>query len=1107
MAERGRAVRVSGLPTDVEDDRLKDKLLIYFLRARNGGGEVESVTVVRATPASALITFEESEAAQRVVRQSPHTLDLDGKTYELVATEHHESLDPDQVILSLTASVNCSQLPGGMLTVESLHGSHPDVQINYDAEEICTLLGEYSKVQAALAQLLGPHSADGHSPGRLDRTGSTSAQTDRKSLVVHSGKPNRPRAQSEAAPGAKPPDEHNPSSRGDPTPSGYGGADAGQAAGAGAQPPAAPDENFSLIVDADMFQYVRKHRSREYQYVLGLYDVEVVDVTSQGLTTLFLQVAAGVMECRRAEQGRLESARKALSRFYQENETKICRAQLAKGVLSPGGGLQRGAIEGLNARLPKLLLNEDDTNIYIVGSIGDVSEAKRFLLLDHDKVRATKDDVASLFSYPAYDPSSLAPADAASAVTASPAEGRLSDGRDQLLRSEDDERRAAEGARRWELEARFKDLGLAALGARPTDFTLRPGPSSPSRQARAGPMLGHDVLSETTGLPRDRVPRAESQITGGDILFKGGVVHSPASATQNKVSLNSNCLDAAPKNLTPSLSTAAPSSPGSPARPPAESGSTLRRASSFSGTPQQKAQATSRKSHDDSGRSTSRARSSSVSMQTGSDRRDVSNAEITVSIIMWQHIKDAYSSRVKDLTADDVQLKESRREGGDHLTVSLSGTNQSKVSSCHLGLQTLVESVGADFSVQVLLLSELGVTGPKDETLKACCADVCNRYKKISILILKKRLLLLGPEQLCSRVGATLREVFSTELAQTPQQQDFSPSSATGGSLSASLQVNEEHRSLPRGNSSSQATAGSQAGRAEEVDGGDPERAAHHERDSCEAEPVNGPVDPPPPPPRKNPVLKEKVKSRSTDGLETLFIPPAAGSATRGNGVGSSTVHTDGAAAAPKKERATQKDGAPQRRAEVQAPAGESRSGPRDLGYICVCGDDGASAVTTKCGASMCSKCLDTVHVHCRVCHVPDDRAPRGIRGEMSHFKLHKEEAALKVTYCIPEGIQGKDHPSPGSPFHGGVFDAFLPDCEKAVKLLPRLEKAFRRGLTFTVTGKEAGARVTWDRIPHKTSLQGGESGNGYPDPTYLTRLSQVLTSHGIEEEPDSKSQ
>lgn len=58
MAEPGRTIRVSGLPTDIEHKRLKDKLFIHFLRERNGGGEIDSIVIDRV--GSALITFEDS---------------------------------------------------------------------------------------------------------------------------------------------------------------------------------------------------------------------------------------------------------------------------------------------------------------------------------------------------------------------------------------------------------------------------------------------------------------------------------------------------------------------------------------------------------------------------------------------------------------------------------------------------------------------------------------------------------------------------------------------------------------------------------------------------------------------------------------------------------------------------------------------------------------------------------------------------------------------------------------------------------------------------------------------------------------------------------------
>ncbi|KAM6904498.1 putative E3 ubiquitin-protein ligase DTX2 [Xenentodon cancila] len=125
--------------------------------------------------------------------------------------------------------------------------------------------------------------------------------------------------------------------------------------------------------------------------------------------------------------------------------------------------------------------------------------------------------------------------------------------------------------------------------------------------------------------------------------------------------------------------------------------------------------------------------------------------------------------------------------------------------------------------------------------------------------------------------------------------------------------------------------------------------------------------------------------------------------------------------------------------------------------------------------------------------------------GEMKTSKLqmslpgHTKDCVIKITYRIPDGIQGVNHPSPGKPFKGGLFEAFLPDSASTKKLLPRLEKAFRQGLTFTVTGSGEEAKVTWGCIPHKTSIHGGKAQKGYPDSNYLTRLSSVLNKHELE--------
>ena len=889
------------------------------------------------------------------------------------------------------------------MALTSLHKSHPDVQISYDATaDLYTLYGVYSKVQAALAQLLGPQPKENKDSGQPDTSGSRSVQVAQKPHAQESEDRSRETNKQPEQREEVHSDENNSDPHRDLTPGGNGWEDTVQTQAAPLQHPTTSEEEFFLMVDADMFQYVQKHCRKEYQQILSQHGVDVVDMTNQGLTSLFLQVTTGVGDNRRCQET-LKLAKQALSSFFQENEIKIRRAQLPKIILTPRGGLRR-AKETLRVRHPKLLLTEDDRNIYIIGSSSDVSEAKQFLLLDHSEESGKKEDVASLLRYPSYDSGSLTHADEQRVpLTTTPTVDPVDDRVDRLLRSGEDERRA-EGARRYKLAARFKDTGLAALGSRPTDLSVRGGLSSPIRQARLGPVLGHDVLSETAQIGSEKVSRAVSQNTGGDILFRSGDYLS-SSASLNKNSLSSHLADARPKSLTSPLSTNQSSSSGSPPLPPAGSGSTLKRASSFSGTPQQRVQVTGQKSQEDSSRSTSRprARSSSFSDQTGKEKREVHNAEITVSNVMWQHIKEAYGTRVDDLTSD-VQVKERRSEVSSDLTITLRGAESLKVSSCRLGLQRLIDLVSADFSMQRLRLFDLGIPDAADETLQACCADVRSRFKKVTILILKDSLYLLGPKQLCSQVHAALREVFSGDLAQIPDQKDFSSSASSNLNPSTFLQRNEDKspHSNPQGIPASQTSSADWTGCSQE-------RGLKSRTDPQQSEHVNGSISKPAM--RKEPVIKEKVRIGNTlemDGQRTEINHSKTGndkSASHVDRVVETTTRTDKDMALYTKEK---RDRVQQRKTEIHGTPEETRPGFIAPGSICVCGESEKSMTKTKCGAIMCSKCLDTVHVHCKVCH----ETPRGIQGKMSSSRIHismpghKKDSAIKITYVILDGIQ-----------------------------------------------------------------------------------------------------
>ncbi|XP_061604995.1 uncharacterized protein LOC133465863 [Phyllopteryx taeniolatus] len=959
MAEASRTVRVSGLPADVEDERLIDKLSVHFLRSRNGGGEILSVTVDESKPNSALVQFEDSGVAQRVIRHGRHTLKVDGKEYLLSVSEHHQSLDPNKVIISLTATVDYSQIPEGRSILTLLLRDHPDVETNCDStKNLCRLRGAYTEVQSVLVQVLGCRPTNLQSE-ELSASGRLSISRSESLIKTPSERVDK-----------------RDLTGGSPT----------------------PEEDLSLMVDADVFKYLQKRYGHDYQRLQSQHGVKVVDVTNQGITTLFLQVVTGKGG---KERERIDLARSAISELCQKSERRICQAELRKCDLDPRRDLQQ-AMETLSVRFPELLLSEDDSCVFLIGDCSDVSEAKQFLL--QERCAMEREDIASLLGIPS---SPRLTNEEHDTVAVSQSVSRTLDDRKALVR-ESDKAKRSEGGKLYHLAARFKDSG-PPLPTPSVDLSLC-RTSNPSRHST------QELRSKAAGDPH-RVLRP---------LMK--------SKTSSDISA---------KSKRPFWTTTPLPLPGK-----VHMGSNAKRTNSFSGVTQQGRQ----KIEDDSFGSPPRARTSRLS-----DQHEVYHAEVLVSTIMWLHIKEVYSTQVEALTCD-LQLNEGGSPGRIQSAIGISGSEQSAVTACQLALQELVDAVSPDFCVHELHLSELGVADLEDETLQACCAEVRRRFKKITVRVMKRSLYLIGPKRLCYQVGASLREVFSGDGTQTDTLKDCA-------SPSIAREVNEGD---PRTLSESQPYSASQ------------ERVSNHMEDKTEL--VNGANGQEAT--RRDPVIKEKLERPSIvdQDRRKVLVHGSKTSPSNVNGVWSMT---------PQNNKAT-----------------ESHQKEVRPGGICVCGETATSMNRTECGVVMCTKCLDAVHIHCRVCHSgpPQHLVPAGIRGTMTHCKLnfslpgHNKHATIKITYLIPDGIQKDHHPSPGKPFQGDVFEAFLPDCDKSRKLLPRLENALRQGLTFTVTSKN-GSKVTWDVIPHKTSLQGGRSGNGYPDSSYLKRLSDILTSHGIEEQ------
>lgn len=1026
MADASKTVRVNGLPVDIDEDRLRDKLLVHFLRAKNGGGEIESVTVGKATPVSALITFEDHRVAKRVVQRSRHVLSVEKKTYEVKVTEH-QSLDPDKIIPKLSATVDYKQLPGGVSALSGLLESHPDIQINYDTDvELYTLRGSYTKVQAALEQLLVPESAGGKRVGQLEPPVQGAQKQHSQESEDLSRRSNKETVYRDNSGASRAPDQVKAG-----RPQGPSGS------GSDLQPPGATtatsDEDRMLNVEADVFQYTQKNHQTEYQQMLSQYGVNVVEMTNQGLTTLFLRVVSETGDSSR-DWEYLKLVRKAMSGFFQRVESTICQTPLSKSAFESVQGLER-AKTTLGVKYSRLLLNEDEWNIYIIGSPTEVGQAKQFLL-EQCKAREKKEDTGSPPSFSPFSSGVSGPLKEHRAASGTVPTRDSSAGKADA----DDNERKSDGAKKYKLATRFRDSQLGMLASRPADLIIRGGPLSPGGSKYPGPAEGYYEVSETAKSASDRIPQSPGPIPGDGSLFESGDALAPASRTPKKPPANSDAL----AKDTFSLSVPAP----------AGGGSTLKRASSFSGSSQPKVEVRSQGSHDDSSRPAPRPRpgSAGVGFQALRGTAGSFSAGLTMSPLMWHYIKETYGSQVDDLTSD-VQVREARAEGSGDVTVTLRAGSQAKLSSCKAGLQKMVARVGADFSTSEVRLSELGITDPADENLLACCADVRGRFEKVNTHVSKKSLFLVGPRKLCSQVAASLREVFSGDVVLGAREPAVSAPSMSHWDPTSFSKSGAEQPRLSRNHCQAPSEDGS---------GSSPLRVTN----VAETKLVNGCATQPVP--RVPPVVREKLKL--VDAVELDGQRKAGHRGVQSKAL----VAKDGTLRAAEESRG---------HAEAGKPPEEPGS---DLGGV-------AAHTCTPRGTDGCV-----------ACQRPQPRLA-GIQGQMSYCKLHmslpghKKDASIKLTYRIPNGIQEEGHPSPGQPFQGGVFEAYFPDCDVTSKLLPRLETAFRRGLTFTVMDRGSGAKVAWDRIPHKTSVQGGKSGNGYPDSTYLAVLSQRLTALGVE--------
>ncbi|XP_063065448.1 probable E3 ubiquitin-protein ligase DTX3 isoform X2 [Engraulis encrasicolus] len=166
-----------------------------------------------------------------------------------------------------------------------------------------------------------------------------------------------------------------------------------------------------------------------------------------------------------------------------------------------------------------------------------------------------------------------------------------------------------------------------------------------------------------------------------------------------------------------------------------------------------------------------------------------------------------------------------------------------------------------------------------------------------------------------------------------------------------------------------------------------------------------------------------------------------------------------------------------------------------------------------RCGHTFCRVCLEQAFLVKRACPVcrlvygqlignqPANGTMMVERDPDAELPGHEGYGCICIVYSFPPGLQAEEHPNPGVRYPGTDRVAYLPDSPEGNRVLGLLRRAFEQRLIFTVgTSMTTGMHnvITWNDIHHKTSIWGGPRCFGYPDPTYLVRVTEELREKGI---------
>lgn len=1048
--ERKR-LRVEGIPTDIPTERAKDKLIIHFLRTRNGGGEVEDVQIFPGPPVYAIITFEEEKVVDRVLNIKHHVLKINDKIYNLEVSKAPGKWELDEVFKRSSLSVNYKILPEKLKNIlKGLRETYKGVKFDFDEKSgNCEISGSYTKIQK-LSQEIIKNFELGH--GSLkEESKNTHSQTEFNQITrKHSDVP-------------------VVSQVGDQTSSRlYASSKQGSFLTRGETTLAKEKSLVSepFVWDSDIFKYIQKMYSSQYRKILDEYNVEAVEESSEDITTIILQTL-GDNGC----MTNLRDAQIGLMELYQGFEQILRKEQIDKRPWNGDKYFHRRLLKDVKTLFPALLCHENDQYIFLIGDGADVAQGKQYIT---DQLLQLNNPTSLLSPYDIE----------ASGGRLSTAGSLLSTSGGQL---------STKGGQRDSMSFSYKHESYENKGGSKIAATFNPPIGNSSYMMS---QLDKKCLWSSSSDSKhhtDLGPSLGSYKTLGTVEFASSAyLNTPEDFSISQVNEEKSGKDLAhtkKMDILPSLktgridirqskSTTKSVEKNKPVRIPIAS-SELPFSSLVDIVPQsidfKPAEVKLRRSNSFSN---VYARNSSSDPQDGTTQM---KEEIFFVDWLWHYIKVFHKSDIDTWCAEVTLTEETYK---DITTVTLKALSQTTLWSAKQKIQLLYMEKRGNLTKSSFQYSTLGVKGPDDSAIKEWCNVLCSCSDKLCVKLEKGALLLIYPKVIEKKVLEECDRVLSNKYPNTISLADDGNSSL--GTITKEQQpdffLNTLHSHQNNFFNDPEDLKYTEDQKASLLDG-------KNERSTDDKAPSSFF------PPLQDENIHKPLQMQGTQDylISDISLKDPDRPRSKSPNLQNYQEHVYNSSLAQTVDSSSNMS-------ELRKPAVGQESDPVDR--VCDNCKRNGKASTLVCGHHVCESCHSTFVDSCLVC---TEKNRNTLNAKITYRSMslslsgYERSTCIKVKYEVPDGVQGEEDPHPGKPYKGGTFEAYLPENKEGRKLLSLFQQALKHNLTFHIKATEAGDVVTWYAIPHKTSPDGGRLKNGYPDSQYLKTTIDLMKNLRIE--------